>query len=199
MQGDLPLFLPSSSLIDPDGLFNRPHNRLVEHVLTNMFNEGRWDQMLPEVGLIDHFGHLSHDGINRPLIRRLANHLHGSWSGWQRKQVEESDRVLALGTAICTVAFKDTVLFCQCFKHWIGTIAAQGHWKPFAIAMQGEVVDEHTHLECCLPLVFSSLGESRPAMLIADRFPGIDQTDPILQVAVHLQGRLESLSNDNEG
>src|SRR5260370_11597708 len=102
--------------------------------------------MLLEVGLVDHFRYLSHDGIDRSLIRRLANHLHGPWSGWQRKQVEGSDRVLPLGAAIGTVAFKDTVLFCQCFKHRIRTIPTQVHRKPLLLAMQNETLAEHTHL-----------------------------------------------------
>jgi len=59
--------------------------------------------------------------------------------------------------------------------------------------MLNEFVDKHTHLERCLPLLSSPLREYRSAMLIMDRFPSIGQTNPILEVAVHLQRRLEPL------
>src|SRR5205807_7510190 len=71
--------------------------------------------------------------------------------------------------------------------------------KPFIVAMQDKFMYEYTHLERCLPLLFPSLIEHRLPLLIENGLPGIGQTHPILQVAIHLQRRLQSPSNDNEG
>jgi len=123
------LFLPYSSLINPDRLLDRTSTiASSSKCFANAFMHGCvWDQdVLLEVGLVrwSQVPEPPWDKLTPGAGRPSPTIFMAPGAGWQRKQVEGSDRILALGTAIGTVNIRGHGTVRQCFKHWIGTGAA---------------------------------------------------------------------------